>query len=133
VIEVAVVFDDAGYPLHFHCPAGSSSGAIPDSQLLWDVLWEHREYLGGVAHTHPWNGITGASDTDESTFAAVEAGLGKRLVWPIVTMTHVSFFHYLSHTGRYTHKPTSEVDFRDTSHWHDVVRMLRLLSRGFIL
>ncbi len=89
VIEVALVFDVEGRVLYWHLPPGRSGGAIPDSRNLWEVLWENRERLGGVAHTHPWYGDTGPSGTDVTTFAAIEAGLGKRLLWPIVTFDRV--------------------------------------------
>ncbi len=91
MIETALVFDKHGRPLHWHLPPGRSAGYLPDSTTLWDVLWEHREYLGGVAHTHPWSGATGPSSTDLTTFDAVERGLGVRLVWPIVTFTHIVY------------------------------------------
>lgn len=99
MMETALVFDWEGRTIHWHEPPGRSGGALPDSRDLWDVLWEHRSKktggtgrLGGVAHTHPWDGPTGASGTDLSTFRAVELGLGQRLWWPIVTFTHSHWF-----------------------------------------
>lgn len=91
-IEVALVFDDSGGPIHWHKPNGASAGAIPDSRELWYVLWESRHNLGGVAHTHPWNGVPVPSQEDVTTFAAVEAGLGKRLLWPIITLDN-AYYH----------------------------------------
>lgn len=64
-------------------------GALPDSRELWDVFWTHRATLLGFAHTHPGRGIPGPSHTDLTTFAAVEAGLGKRLHWWIASSDHV--------------------------------------------
>ena len=96
MIEVAMVFDRQGAPFYWHLPPGCSGGAIPDSRDLWEVLWEHREELGGVAHTHPWYGDSGPSHTDVTTFAAVEAALGRRLLWLVVTFDHVT---YLEWTG----------------------------------
>lgn len=91
-METALVFDVGGAPLYWHEPPGRSGAHIPDSRDLWDVLWEHRQVLGGVAHTHPWNGPSVPSQSDLTTFAAVEAGLGKRLLWPIVTFSeHTAF------------------------------------------
>lgn len=84
--EVIVVFDTQGKALYWH-DQDALTGYVPDSDDLWDVLWEHRHHLGGFAHTHPWNGPASPSGIDLSTFHAVERGLGKRLLWPIVTFT----------------------------------------------
>jgi hypothetical protein len=95
MIETAMVFDLDGNVIHWHCPQGRSGGWIPDSRSLWDILWENRENLGGIAHTHPWHGEPAPSGTDVTTFAAIEAALGKRLVWPIVTMNQVKTFMWV--------------------------------------
>ena len=94
MIEVAMVFDRWGDPLFWHLPPGRSAGAIPDSRDLWQVLWEHRRVLGGVAHTHPWRGSPEPSSTDLTTFAAVEAGLGRRLLWLVVTFDQVRYLQW---------------------------------------
>ena len=94
MIEVALVFAIDGEVLYQHVPPGRSGCWIPDTRSLWDVLWENRHRLGGVAHTHPWRGSAGPSRTDVTTFAAVEAALGKRLLWPIVTFTEVVTFKW---------------------------------------
>jgi hypothetical protein len=49
------------------------------------AFWENRERVSGFAHTHPGSGLPEPSHTDLTTFAAVEAGLGKRLNWFILT------------------------------------------------
>lgn len=92
VIECAFVFDEEGAVIHWHLPEGRSAGHIPDTRGLWEVMWENRHILGGVAHTHPWRGKSGPSGTDITTFAACEAALGKRLTWPIVTMDSIACF-----------------------------------------
>ena len=71
--------------LFWHLPDGRSAGGIPDSRSLWDVLWQHRDKDLIVAHTHPRYGTPQASLIDYVTFQAVEAGLGKRLVWCIAS------------------------------------------------
>lgn len=91
-LEVAMVFHKRGQPLHWHLPPDRSSGYIPDSRDMWDILWNSKDILGGVAHTHPWDGEAWPSQTDVTTFAAVEAGLGQRLVWPVVTFSQVKYF-----------------------------------------
>lgn len=94
MIEVAVVFDTTGKPLFW--PQLQGTGAsIPDSRSLWEVIWEKRAVMGGIAHTHPWTGRPAPSGTDLTTFAAIELGLGTRLVWPIVTMDHFEFFGWV--------------------------------------
>ena len=127
MIETAMVFARDGHPIFWLCPNGCTSGSVPDSSNMWHRIWDSRDVIGGVAHTHPWVGPTDASHTDVTTFAAIEAGLGKRLYWPIITMTHVSYFTWLDGVQRY--RPVQHVDFRDTNHWFDVIRTLRQQSQ----
>jgi hypothetical protein len=91
MMETALVFDLNGNTIHWHEPPGRSGGSIPDTRSLWDILWENRERLGGVAHTHPWDGPAYPSNTDLTTFDAIERGLGKHLLWPVVTFTEVLY------------------------------------------
>ena len=91
MMETVLVFNRMGKTICFHEPAGQTSGSVPDTRSLWDILWEHRENLGGVAHTHPWEGPAQPSGTDITTFDAIERGLGKRLLWPVVTFTDVLY------------------------------------------
>ncbi len=91
MIEVGVVINHMGYPSFWHTPLGRTGGSIPDDRTLWDVLWEDhkRDTLSGFAHSHPGSGVPGPSYTDVTTFAAIEAALGKRLIWWITSSTHV--------------------------------------------
>lgn len=84
-IEAGVVLDNNNKPLHWHLPPGRSVGGLPDSRDLWEVIWENRDNLSGIAHSHPGTGKPGPSHTDVTTFAAVEAALGRRLDWWIVS------------------------------------------------
>ena len=70
MFEVALVFDAAGDVLAWHEPRGRTATSIPDSRPLWQLLWEHRANLGGVAHTHPTAMGTTPSREDLTTFAA---------------------------------------------------------------
>jgi hypothetical protein len=90
VLEVAVVIGFDGKPLYWHRPSSSTASQICDSRDLWDVLWENRHRLWGVAHSHPGAGLPSPSYTDLTTFAAVEAALGRRFVWWIASETHLS-------------------------------------------
>lgn len=87
--EVGVVVGPAGLALHWHLPPDRSAGALPDSRPLWDVLWERRAEVVGFAHSHPGSGWPGPSWTDLTTFAAIEAGLGRRLRWWITSADRV--------------------------------------------
>lgn len=125
MIEVAMVFDQRGKPIFWPSPKDSSGGSIPDSRTLWDRLWENRDTLGGVAHTHPWDGPGSPSGTDTTTFAAVEAGLGKLLTWPIVTMTHVDYYVWAGGQYRLNIYPP----FQETDEWFAAIEEMRRLSR----
>jgi len=123
MIETAAVFDMCGNIIHFHVPINKSSGYIEDSRNLWDILWENREILGGVAHTHPWHGEPWFSHTDVTTFAACEAGLGKRLFWPIVTLNKVVTFRWIG-PNRFDYGP---VPFLKSD---DICELRRLSEKG---
>lgn len=86
MIETGVVVSVHHEPIFWHEPGGRSSGALPDSRTLWDVLWQaHRDgWLAGFAHTHPGNGMPGPSQEDLSSFVAIENALGRPLNWWIV-------------------------------------------------
>lgn len=83
--EAAVVINTAGEAIHWHLPVDRTAVAIPDQRSLWEVLWDHREEVLGVAHTHPGAGVPGPSYEDVTTFAPIEAALGRRLNWWIAT------------------------------------------------
>lgn len=94
MIEAGVVVTEKG-PVFWHLPEGRTSGGLPDSRLLWDVLWEHRRaaFLG-FAHSHPGSGRPGPSWIDVTTFAAIELGLGRRLTWWITSSNLMVGLHY---------------------------------------
>ena len=85
MIEAGVVLDINGGPIYWHLPAGRTGGSIPDSQVLWEVLWDNKEILGGFAHSHPGGGRPYPSREDVTTFSAVERALGARLKWWITS------------------------------------------------
>lgn len=86
MMETGVVVSIHHEPIFWHEPGGRSSGALPDSRTLWDVLWQaHRDgWLSGFAHTHPGGGLPGPSREDISSFVAIENALGRPLNWWIV-------------------------------------------------
>lgn len=79
--EAGVLINHHGKVIHWHAPDSRDAHALPDSRNLWDTIWENRGTVAGFAHTHPGSGTPQPSHTDLTTFAAVEAALGKRLVW----------------------------------------------------
>ena len=89
MMEAATVVNLAGEGVYWHAPPGRSTIAIPDTRDLWQVIWDHRDDLAGVAHSHPGSGIPGPSRTDVTTFAAIESGLGRRLRWWIISQDAV--------------------------------------------
>ncbi len=126
MLETAVLIDLGGAPLYWHAPAGRSSAAIPDSRALWEALWLHRFELLGVAHTHPGSGVPSPSCEDLTTFAAVEAGLGVRLVWWIATMQEVVALRHIG-PGRYDYGVDAQRFGAERSGW---LGELRRLSQG---
>lgn len=95
MIEAGVLLDLEGQPLHWHLPPGRSGGTLPDSRDLWDVIWSNRLNIAGFAHSHPGSGVPGPSYTDITTFAAVEAGLGQRLDWWIISSDEVCLVRWV--------------------------------------
>ena len=88
--EAAVVLVDVDgipTPAYWHLPHGRTAVEIPDDVALWDVLWQNRARLIGVAHTHPGSGTPVPSGTDLTTFAAIERALGRPLTWWVVNAT----------------------------------------------
>lgn len=109
MLEAAVVIDTAGAPIHWHLPPGRSATALPDSRSLWDVLWQHRHHLAGIAHTHPGCGRPVPSFEDLTTFSGCEAGLGLRLDWWIATADQIRLFRFVGPTPyRYRGAPLAE-------------------------
>ena len=125
--EVALVFDKDGRAIHWM--DGASGAAIPDSRSLWEVIWENRKIIGGVAHTHPWDGPTGPSGTDLTTFNALERGLNLSLVWPIITMTHEVYFTIDPRDGS-AYLEQFPPTFASSLEWRGNIEELRRKSRG---
>jgi len=89
-IETGVLFGFDHEVLYWHLPGDRSAGALPDSQKLWEVFRENRDKIYGFAHSHPGSGVPGPSWEDVTTFAGIELGLHRRLIWPIVTSDNIS-------------------------------------------
>lgn len=85
MIEAGVVISKKGEAMYWHLPPGRSISFIPDTRVLWDILWKHRDELAGFAHSHPGGGIPCPSEIDLTTFLAIEQALGQRLQWWITS------------------------------------------------
>jgi hypothetical protein len=83
--EAGVVLDLDGVPLWWHAPNNRTVASLPDSRPLWDVFWQERDRISGFAHSHPGSGTPGPSYEDVTTFAAIESGLGRHLLWHILS------------------------------------------------
>jgi len=88
-MEAGVIISK-GEPLYWHIPPDRSTSCLPDSTELWNQFWKFRHTLDGFAHSHPGSGPVGPSWEDITTFAAVEAALGRRLNWWIINQYYVS-------------------------------------------
>lgn len=64
--------------------ASTSPTLLPDSRTRWEAIWEHRERLAAIAHSHP-HGPSAFSAEDESTMAALDDALGRRLTYYVVS------------------------------------------------
>lgn len=59
---------------------------LPDSRARWEAIWEHRAVAVELCHSHPL-GPEAFSAEDVSTMHALDAALGKRLRFSLVTPT----------------------------------------------
>ena len=68
--------------------ASRSPIALPDSRVRWEAIWSRRDQVLEVAHTHPLGGANFSAE-DETTMAALDAALGRRLRYSVVTPTQM--------------------------------------------
>src|SRR6266404_3114093 len=61
-----------------------STTRIPDNRERWEIIWQHRNEITEIAHSHPGEFLD-FSHEDLTTMEAVEAGTGKAFVWSIIT------------------------------------------------
>lgn len=118
--ESAVVVGLDGSPLYWHLPQGRTAVSIPDTRDLWDVLWEHRANLSGVAHSHPGSGRPTPSQTDLTTFSAIEAGLGQRFNWWICNSDQVIVIRWSEDAKLYQARTWDSVS--EPSRWLEQLR-----------
>jgi len=92
--EAGLVIDLNGRVIYQHLPEGRSSGYLPDSRTLWEVLWENRQNLLGFAHSHSGYGVPSPSFEDITTFRPVDQALGRDLHWWIATGDRVLLYRW---------------------------------------
>jgi hypothetical protein len=63
--------------------ASDNPAALPDSRARWEAIWSHRDELEELAHSHPVGPLAFSAE-DETTMAALESALGKRLRFSVV-------------------------------------------------
>ncbi len=66
--------------------ASDSPAALPDSRSRWEAIWEHRDELAAIAHSHPV-GPSAFSAEDESTMEALDSALGRPVRYLVVAPT----------------------------------------------
>jgi hypothetical protein len=81
--EVCFLVGDEGQVLW--SDAGSAA-ALPDSPARWQAIWQLRDQLLEIAHSHPI-GPLAFSQEDETTMAALTLALGRALRFSIVAPT----------------------------------------------
>lgn len=118
-MENAVVIGQDGQGIFWHTPDGRSVAHIPDSQDLWEYIWENREDVKGIAHSHPGGGIPSPSREDVTTFAAIESALGRRLDWWIISRESAVRFrkNEWEGAGRYEYHIDKVVLIKEPEHW----------------
>ena len=64
--------------------SSSSPSAMPDSRERWEAIWQCRDELVEIAHSHPVGPLSFSAE-DETTMQAVDAALGRALTYSVVT------------------------------------------------
>lgn len=80
--EVCFLIDESGSV--FYADVSTSPVALPDSNARWQAIWDNRDRLVEIAHSHP---ISSAhfSTEDETTISALKAALGKDIRYSVVS------------------------------------------------
>jgi hypothetical protein len=68
--------------------ASDSPVALPDTRDRWNAIWDNREHIENIAHSHP-NGPAAFSLEDETTMEALSSALGKTIRFSVVAPSAV--------------------------------------------
>jgi hypothetical protein len=63
--------------------ASHSPAALPDSRARWQAIWNHRDELEDIVHSHPM-GPSAFSREDETTMEAIDSALGRTMRYTVV-------------------------------------------------
>src|SRR5687768_15959006 len=63
--------------------ASDSPVALPDSRDRWEAIWQLREELAEIAHSHPVGPLAFSAE-DESTMEALDSALGRAVRYSVV-------------------------------------------------
>ena len=62
---------------------GGTAAAMPDSRARWEAIWERRDRITEIAHSHPI-GPLAFSHEDQTTMDALELALGRAIRFSVV-------------------------------------------------
>ena len=79
--EVCFLIDQGGAVLW--SDASRSPVALPDRRGRWEMIWQLRDELAEIAHSHPV-GPAAFSAEDESTMDAIDSALGRAVRYSVV-------------------------------------------------
>jgi hypothetical protein len=63
--------------------ASNSPAALPDTRDRWEAIWELRDDLVEIAHSHPM-GPAAFSREDETTMEALDSALGRAVRFSVI-------------------------------------------------
>ena len=95
-----------------------SATKIPDNHERWETIWNHRQEITEIAHTHPGHFLD-FSHEDLTTMQAVEAGTGMKYSWSVVTKD-----------GFLCRKNGRDVRREDSPWWLGLIRKLSYNEHG---
>jgi len=85
-VAVEVCFLVGAHDAVLWSDSSSSASAMPDRRARWEAIWECRDQLVEIAHSHP-AGPLAFSLEDETTMEALDAALGRALTYSVVTQS----------------------------------------------
>lgn len=68
--------------------ASDSPVALPDTRERWQAIWDSRDDIENIAHSHP-NGPAAFSMEDETTMEALTSALGRTIRFSVVAPSAV--------------------------------------------
>lgn len=89
-----------------------SATRVPDSRERWEAIWQNRNEITELAHSHPGEFLD-FSNEDLTTMEAVEAGTGKQFKWSIITKK-----------GFLSRKGATDAHREDNPWWLELIRTL---------